>query len=170
MPATNTIAETATVESTTDCATWRAAGIELSRKLSLQPGKNSSYPLDPLPLNSAVGRRNECTCPETYSQSVVKELTDLLAQERKSHALTTVEAERRITALEARIAVRDAEIARHVAMCQCLPSRTEVPGHIDVLTKLERRKIAAGVAFTNKALRSEVAFLEHEVRSPTGVR
>lgn len=152
------------VECTNDYTKWNAARIELTRKLTIHPKRNGDFSIDPRPPTSGVATQTECTCPESYSHGVVKELANLLTQERKSHAMSITEAERRISALEAQVAVRDAAIARRTILCKCVSEGTETNDHhIDILSKDERRKVARQTVTKNRVLGSEIALLEHEV-------
>ncbi|KAL5482577.1 hypothetical protein ACEPAI_9171 [Sanghuangporus weigelae] len=152
----------AKVESCNDYSKWRAPRIEFSHDITLQPIRSARTSRG----SSSAKGHEECTCAQAYSPAVVEELSDSLAREKQTHALTIEEAERRIAALQSRIAVRDAEIARRAATCRCLPipSSVDTSAHLELMSEEEQARIAMRTAERSRSLASEVATLEDKVR------
>ena len=117
------------------------------------------------PRTSSSKDRDECNCAQAYSSAIIEELSDALEREKRAHALTIEEAERRIAALQARIAVRDTEIARRATTCRCLPTTSTFgpSAHLELLSEEEQARVAARTAETNRIIRSEVASLNDKV-------
>lgn len=107
----------------------------------------------------------ECACAQAYSPAVVEELSDTLSKERRAHALSIEEAERRIATLQVRLAARDAEIARRVATCRCHPTSASSGAAIqlELMSEEDQARIAVHSAERNRVLESEIGHLEEMV-------
>ncbi|KAH8114317.1 hypothetical protein DFH11DRAFT_1726831 [Phellopilus nigrolimitatus] len=147
----------AKVESCNDYTKWHATRMQLSRNLSLHPQQIANSSFDP------VSSGLDCTCPRTYAPAIVEELAESLSREQRAHSLTAAEAERRLAALHYGVASRDAEIARRVAGCRCLPVQAIDREYLDLLSDDERIHIAAHTEKKNHALEAETILLEREL-------
>lgn len=149
------------MESCNDYSKWRAAHIEFSHDIALKPVN----PAGISDTSSSRKSRDECTCPQAYSPAVVEELSDSLAREKRAHALSIEEAERRIVALQSRIAVREAEIARRTATCRCLPPSSGRDGfsHLDPMSEEEQDRVTTQAAERSRVLACEVTELHNKV-------
>ncbi|KAL5524468.1 hypothetical protein ACEPAF_9608 [Sanghuangporus sanghuang] len=152
----------AKVESCNDYSKWQAPRIEFSHDITLQPMRSARTSQGA----PSAKKHEECTCAQAYSPAVVEELSDSLAREKRTHALTIEEAERRTAALQSRIAIRDAEIAHRAATCRCLPipSSVDTSAHLELMSEEEQARIATRTAERSCSLASEVATLEDKVR------
>lgn len=134
--------------------------MQLSRSVSVSTKSNAAGPSNHHP------GQPECTCPNTYTPTIVEELSSSLEREHFAHAATIEEAERRITTLESRIALREAELTRLHASCHCQASsgpskRRHAPS---IIRDSEQRELASLISEKNRRLRAEVRTLAAEVR------
>ena len=147
------------VESCNDYSKWQASNLQLSRSLTISAGSRTN----PGPSSQYPGI-SECTCPNAYSPTVVEELSSLLARERHAHEATIEQAERRIAVLEARIALREFELARFHAHCHCQASAGPSRRRSTKITSSEQVKTTSLTTERNRRLRAEIRGLAAEVR------
>ncbi|EJC97938.1 uncharacterized protein FOMMEDRAFT_149406 [Fomitiporia mediterranea MF3/22] len=152
----------AKVESCNDYSKWRASRIEFSHDITLHPVRPSKTNRG----QPSVDDLAECTCAHAYLPAVVEELSDSLAREKRAHTLSIEEAERRIAALQSRVAARDAEIARRMAICRCLPtsSTLEASTHLELISEEEQANVATRTAAMDRVLESDIAAIEKKFR------